>query len=78
MYWECRSPMAEGWARQLWPDAIDAYSAGVKPIGLNPTAVRVMAEAGFSILAAHYLQRRLRSHAPARPGPRENQQALRT
>ena len=48
----CRSQMAEGWARQLRGDAIEAYSAGVKPGGLDPRAVRVMAEAGVDI-AAH-------------------------
>jgi arsenate reductase (thioredoxin) len=45
----CRSQMAEGWARHLWPNAIAAYSAGVKPTSLNADAVRVMAEVGFDI-----------------------------
>jgi arsenate reductase len=45
----CRSQMAEGWARRLQGDAIEAYSAGVKPGGLDPRAVRVMAEAGVDI-----------------------------
>lgn len=45
----CRSQMAEGWARHLWPDEIEAYSAGVKPGGLNPDAVRVMREAAVDI-----------------------------
>ena len=45
----CRSQMAEGWARHLKGDAIDAYSAGVETHGLNPNAVRVMAEAGVDI-----------------------------
>jgi arsenate reductase len=45
----CRSQMAEGWARHLRGDAIDAYSAGVDPHGMNPLAVRVMAEAGVDI-----------------------------
>ncbi len=45
----CRSQMAEGWARHLWPDQIEPYSAGVKTHGLNPDAVRVMAEAGVDI-----------------------------
>ncbi len=45
----CRSQMAEGWARHLKGDVIDAYSAGVKTHGLNPKAVRVMAEAGVDI-----------------------------
>lgn len=45
----CRSQMAEGWARALKGDAIEAYSAGVEPHGLNPDAVRVMREAGVDI-----------------------------
>jgi len=45
----CRSQMAEGWARQLKNDAIEAYSAGIETHGLNPNAVKVMAEAGVDI-----------------------------
>jgi arsenate reductase len=45
----CRSQMAEGWARNLKPDAINAYSAGIETHGLNPLAVQVMAEAGIDI-----------------------------
>ena len=45
----CRSQMAEGWARHLKGDLIEAYSAGVETHGLNPNAVRVMAEAGVDI-----------------------------
>jgi arsenate reductase len=45
----CRSQMAEGWARHLKADAVEAYSAGVETHGLNPRAVRVMAEAGVDI-----------------------------
>jgi arsenate reductase (thioredoxin) len=45
----CRSQMAEGWARQLKGDVLDACSAGVAPSTLNPDAVRVMAEAGVDI-----------------------------
>jgi arsenate reductase (thioredoxin) len=45
----CRSQMAEGWARHLWTDRIEAYSAGIETHGLNPHAVRVMAEAGVDI-----------------------------
>jgi arsenate reductase len=41
--------MAEGWARHLKGDSLDAYSAGVKPHGLNKLAVRVMQEAGVDI-----------------------------
>ena len=45
----CRSQMAEGWARHLKGDQIEAYSAGIKTHGLNSDAVRVMAEAGVDI-----------------------------
>ena len=45
----CRSQMAEGWARRLKGDVIEAYSAGVEPHGMNPLAVKAMAEAGVDI-----------------------------
>jgi arsenate reductase len=47
----CRSQMAEGWARHLRGGALEPYSAGVEVHGLNPRAVRVMAEAGVDISA---------------------------
>jgi len=45
----CRSQMAEGWTRHLKGDRINAYSAGIETHGLNPNAVKVMAEAGVDI-----------------------------
>jgi arsenate reductase len=45
----CRSQMAEGWTRQLKGDVIEPYSAGIATHGLNPNAVKVMAEAGVDI-----------------------------
>jgi arsenate reductase len=45
----CRSQMAEGWARHLKADSIEPYSAGIETHGLNPQAVKVMAEAGVDI-----------------------------
>jgi len=45
----CRSQMAEGWARYLKDDVIEPYSAGIESQGLNPNAVKVMAEAGVDI-----------------------------
>ena len=45
----CRSQMAEAWARHLKSDRFDAYSAGVETHGLNPNAVKVMAEVGVDI-----------------------------
>jgi arsenate reductase len=47
----CRSQMAEGWARHLKGDVIEAHSAGVAPRDLDPRAVTVMAEAGVDISA---------------------------
>ncbi len=45
----CCSQMAEGWARHLPGDTIDAYSAGIEAHGMNPNAVKVMDEAGVDI-----------------------------
>jgi arsenate reductase len=45
----CRSQMAEGWAHALKSDVIEAWSAGIETHGLNPNAVKVMAEAGVNI-----------------------------
>ena len=45
----CRSQMAEGWAKVLRPELVDAYSAGVDPHGMNARAVRVMAESGIDL-----------------------------
>ncbi|MBN1845283.1 MAG: arsenate reductase ArsC [Sedimentisphaerales bacterium] len=45
----CRSQMAEGWARRLHPETLEPYSAGLAPHGLDPRAVKVMAEAGVDI-----------------------------
>ena len=45
----CRSQMAEGWTRSLKGEQIEAFSAGIETHGLNPSAVKVMAEAGVSI-----------------------------
>jgi arsenate reductase len=47
----CRSQMAEGWARHLKSDVIEPLSAGIEPKGLDPNAVKVMAEAGVDISA---------------------------
>jgi arsenate reductase len=45
----CRSQMAEGWARRLRGEVIEAWSAGIETHGLNPRAVQVMAESGVDI-----------------------------
>ncbi len=45
----CRSQMAEGWARHLLGDRIEACSAGTEPQGVNPLAVRAMRESGIDL-----------------------------
>jgi arsenate reductase len=45
----CRSQMAEGWAKHLIGDNIEAFSAGIEIHGMNSHAVKVMAEAGVDI-----------------------------
>jgi arsenate reductase len=49
----CRSQMAEGWARALKSDRIEAFSAGVSPCYLHPLAERVMKEAGVDVSAQY-------------------------
>jgi arsenate reductase (thioredoxin) len=41
--------MAEGWARHLKAQQVEAISAGTHPHGVDPYAVRAMAEAGVDI-----------------------------
>ena len=45
----CRSQIAEGWAKHLKSDSIEAYSAGVHPIGVHPNAIKIMAQADVDI-----------------------------
>ena len=49
----CRSQMAEAFARHLKSDQLEAYSAGLEAHGLNPNAVKVMAETGVDITGQH-------------------------
>jgi arsenate reductase len=49
----CRSQMAEGWARHLKAGVIEPYSAGLEKHGLNPHAIKVMAEAGVDLSRQH-------------------------
>ncbi len=46
-----RSQMAEGLLRHLAGDRFETFSAGTKPVGLNPNAVKAMAEIGIDISA---------------------------
>lgn len=41
--------MAEGILRHVSGDRFDVFSAGTRPAGLNPNAVRAMAEIGINI-----------------------------
>lgn len=41
--------MAEGLLRHLGGDRFQVFSAGTRPVGLNPNAVRAMAEVGIDI-----------------------------
>ncbi|BCU81702.1 protein ArsC [Polycladomyces abyssicola] len=45
----CRSQMAEGFAKKYLGDRFEVYSAGIEAHGLNPNAVKVMAEKGIDI-----------------------------
>ena len=45
----CRSQMAEGWARHLKTQELEAFSAGTNPKELDPRAVKAMAEVGIDI-----------------------------
>ena len=60
----CRSQMAEGWARALKGDNLEPYSAGIEKHGMNPHAIKVMAEAGVDISKQY-------SKTPAELGPVE-------
>ena len=45
----CRSQIAEGYLRHFAGDQAAVYSAGVETHGVNPRAIRVMAEDGIDI-----------------------------
>ncbi len=45
----CRSQMAEGFARALRGDVLEAHSAGTAPGRVDPRAIQVMREAGVDI-----------------------------
>lgn len=45
----CRSQIAEGYLRHFAGDKAIIYSAGVETHGVNPRAIRVMAEDGIDI-----------------------------
>ncbi len=45
----CRSQIAEGFGHHYLSEKFDVYSAGIEAHGLNPKAVRAMAEKGINI-----------------------------
>jgi len=45
----CRSQMAEGFGKKYLADRFEVYSAGIESHGLNPNAVKAMAEVGVDI-----------------------------
>ncbi|WP_044640121.1 arsenate reductase (thioredoxin) [Risungbinella massiliensis] len=45
----CRSQMAEGFGKKYLQDHYEVYSAGIEAHGLNPKAVKAMAEKGVDI-----------------------------
>ncbi|GIM45146.1 protein ArsC [Collibacillus ludicampi] len=45
----CRSQMAEGFGKKYLGDTFEVYSAGIEAHGLNPNAVKAMAEIGIDI-----------------------------
>jgi len=50
----CRSPMAEGFAREHGSDAVEPYSAGIHPTGVvSEDAILVMEEKGVDISGQH-------------------------
>lgn len=44
-----RSQMAEGLLRHIGGDRFEVFSAGTRPVGLNPNAITAMSEIGINI-----------------------------
>ena len=45
----CRSQMAEGFAKKMFPKNMEVFSAGLEPKGVHPMAIKVMQEVGIDI-----------------------------
>ncbi|GEK35141.1 arsenate reductase (thioredoxin) [Kurthia sibirica] len=45
----CRSQMSEGWAKKILPTDWQVKSAGIQAHGVNPQAIKAMAEVGIDI-----------------------------
>ena len=52
----CRSQMAEGWAKKFHSEKYNIYSAGTKKHGLNPYALKVMAEVDVDFITLKQLK----------------------
>jgi arsenate reductase len=48
-----RSQMAEAMLRKYGGDRFEAYSAGLKPKGINPLTIKVMNEKGYDLSGQH-------------------------
>ena len=57
----CRSQLLHGYLQQLLGERATVYSAGIETHGLNPRAVRVMAEDGLDI--AHHTSNHVEEYA---------------
>ena len=49
LYNSCRSQIAEGLLNSLYENSYKAFSAGIDPTNVNPSAVEVMKEIGIDI-----------------------------
>ena len=58
-----RSQMSEGLLRTLYGNRYEAFSAGIKPLSVNPYAVEVMKELGID-LSTYRDRKLLRSFRP--------------
>ncbi len=47
----CRSQIADGYFKHLASDELNVYSAGIETHGVNPRAIKVMAEDGIDLSA---------------------------
>ena len=45
----CRSQMAEGFTKKMFPKNMEIFSAGLEPKGVHPMVIKVMQEVGIDI-----------------------------
>src|SRR5581483_3158280 len=51
-----RSQMAEGLLRHIAGDQFEVFSAGTRPVGLNPNAITAMSEIGINIAGSRSIR----------------------